>query len=76
MHIMCVRVIEKDCMNTIENLEIERLTDDDFNQISRILDCEFAALRPFSRWIPVVGEGSLFPASLPFFSKSISFGIS
>ena len=30
-------------MSTTENSEIERLTDDDFNQISRILDYELAA---------------------------------
>lgn len=42
---MCVRIIENDSMNTTENSEIERLTDDDFNQISRILDCEFVALK-------------------------------
>ncbi len=31
-------------MNTTEKSKIERLTDDDFNQVSRILGCELVAL--------------------------------
>lgn len=37
--------IENDSMNTAENSKIDSLTDDDFNQVSRILDCELAALK-------------------------------
>ena len=32
-------------MNTSENSEIKRLTDEDFNQISQMLNCEPAALK-------------------------------
>lgn len=63
-------------MNTSENSEIKRLTDEDFNQISQMLNCEPAALKAVQQ-VEIDGrEASLPLASPPFFSKDISSGTS
>lgn len=61
---MCVRIIEKDSMNTTENSKIERLTDDDFNRISQMLGCEFAALKTVQQ-VETGGRGGFFAPGKP-----------
>ena len=51
-------------MNTTENSKIERLTDDDFNRISQMLGCEFAALKTVQQ-VVTGGRGGFFAPGKP-----------
>ena len=51
-------------MNTTENSKIERLTDDDFNRISQMLGCEFAALKAVQQ-VETGGKGGFFAPGKP-----------
>lgn len=46
-------------MNTTEKSKIERLTDDDFNQVSRILGCELVVLQAVQQ-VETDGRGGFF----------------
>ena len=51
-------------MNTSENSEIKRLTDEDFNQISQMLNCEPAALKAVQQ-VEIDGRGGFFAPGKP-----------
>lgn len=51
-------------MDTVENFRIKCLTDDDFYQISRMLNCELAVLK--AGWqVETSGRGSFFAPGMP-----------
>mgnify|MGYP003218638263 FL=1 len=62
-------------MNTSENSGIKRLTDDGFNQISRILAWELAVLKAIQQ-VETNGRGGFFAPDMPIFLKVISSGVS
>ena len=51
-------------MNTSENSEIKRLTDEDFNQISQMLNCEPAALKAVQQ-VEIDGRAGFFAPGKP-----------
>ena len=63
-------------MNTTENSEIVRLTDDNFDQIFQKLACKVAVLRAVQQ-VETGGRGGFLLSACPlFFLKDIFSGVS
>lgn len=59
-----IKLNKNDSMTTTEKSEIKSLTNDDFNQISQILECEPAALKAVQQ-VETGGRGGFFPSGKP-----------